>query len=472
MHTDFSFYLLIFEQIILRIEHNAKLMNIPAPLLKHIDEKSIELVELLDKVELPSRIKQEPTGSMGEKIPLDWSDKIGDSNSKVYSALDYKNRKIDIWYEMDGHKIGYDLEKYKIYSKFVESLHKKRFHSFVTNDFLESNIFNWVLETHLNGKAATNLSEYIVQIIEGSIVTRTYSFPILYLEIPTFLKVGPVSIRYFTKDNFDESEAIYARENDGKKNSGFLRKQFQGVVLASVEETAQSDRGAELAFEKCSLAVDLLKIYSKTFSRPDIILDFDIDSRAKTQTNNYIFSQVTGSMEDLTVSLHKRFETNRIDTMDLQRMHDMQFGFITQFAFSNEEQSELSGMIINAIKNFANALSNRDLNKRIAELCSIYESLLVPDKQAHILESLKKYGPKIVTTDLERRKELKKLITDFYDIRCALIHHGQHEEFDMLQLSRFQYTLLYLILNLIQKSKTHKKKIEVLTEIDEAIHAA
>lgn len=215
-----------------------------------------------------------------------------------------------------------------------------------------------------------------------------------------------------------------------------------------------------------------MKIYSRTFFEPDIPLDFDIDLRAKTQMNNFIFSHNVGSMEDFTYSMNRSFERATIDENNIKYMNDLHLPVIVNFVFSSKSKNELSEMIINAISNFADALSTKKIQKRIAEIFTIYESLLVPNNSSPILDSLTKYGPKLITNDSEERKELKKLFQDFYAVRSSLMHHGLYKSFDMEGLRKLQFCLLLLIIKLIELSQFHQNKSDVLLEIDEAINRA
>lgn len=447
-------------------------MTLPQPLLKHIDTKSFELVDLIKQGKYEKSEPYSHDGSIKEKISPTING-IDTSKPKVVSFTDSKGVKKDMWLEEGEMVTGFDEESYKIYSAFINSLYKKReFKSVVGRNFLFSKIFDWLIQTYKNKQAANNLSEYIIQEIEKSIKTKVYCFPILYFDISFFMQIGPVTIKYFTESNFDEMDTIYERIHGYKREGSHLRDKYQGMVVASVEVTAESERAKEIAFEKCALAVDILKIYSRTLFEPDIRLDFDIDARAKTQMNNLIFAHKNGSMENFTISMSRIYENAEVGENNIQPMKDLHFPIMATFVFNDGEKNELSKMLVNAISNFADALSTKNLHKRIAELFTIFESLLVPNETIGILHSLTTYAPKLITDNPEMRKDLKKLFKSLYSVRSSLMHHGKHQDFEMEDLRKLQYTLLCLILGLIAKSQTHQKKSDVLEEIDEAINRA
>lgn len=444
-------------------------MNLPKPLLEYIDKKSPELIGLLCKKVEEKRESTPLTGSISEKITQDWSGKIDSSKDQLYSTTDYRGRKIDIWLAKKDHHIGYDESAYKEFSKFINSLYKKyEINSITSKDFIESIVFDWVI--HNDDSSQKNLSTHMVDEISNAVSTKKYSFPVLYLEIPGIIRIGDVEIGYLTKKDFDEIEEIAVKHGNEKPTA--LREKYQGAVVARTIQSGESEKAQELAFERCSLIIDVLKLHSKTIYLPDSWSDFDLDIKSRSVNMRTIFAQEPENFKNFSISLHAAARITQIGIDDIQRMQELRMDVFGAFVSQKGQRNEISQMLINSIQNFADAISNRDLHKRISELFSVYESLLVPSKQAHILESLKKYGSKLVHNDPEERTAFKQLLTKLYDVRSGLVHHGERKDFSHEELVKLQIGLISLIFNLIQLSRKHDTKASILKEIDDAINAA
>ena len=136
------------------------------------------------------------------------------------------------------------------------------------------------------------------------------------------------------------------------------------------------------------------------------------------------------------------------------------------------ELTELELLIRNSIQHFAFSITIRNLNRRIVELFTLIESLILQDSNSPILESLTKYLSKILTKDINERKEIIKLIKEMYIIRSSYVHHALNKDFDTMKLGKFQVMIHMLIVKLIILSKSHQTKKTILNEIDEAILGA
>lgn len=446
-------------------------MNLPKQLLDYIDNKSSDLISLLcTKIEEnKDRGPIQSVGSISEKITLDLSGKIDVAKDQLYSTTDYRGHKIDSWLATKDRHIGYDESAYKEFSKFISSLYVKfEINSITSKDFIESIVFDWLV--HNEEYSSVNLSSHIVERISAAATTKKYSFPILYLEIPGIIKIGDVEIGYLTKKDFDEIEEIAVKNGNEKPTA--LREKYQGAVVARTIQFGESEKAKELAFERCSLVIDVLKLHSKTMYIPDSWSDFNLDLKARSVNMRTIFSQASDNFKDFSISMHAAARITQIGFDDIKKMRELRMDAFGAFISEKGPRNEISQMIINSIQNFADAISNRDLHKRISELFSVYESLLVPNKQAHILESLKKYGSKLVHNTPTERTTFKQLLTKLYDVRSNLVHHGERKDFTHEELVRLQIGLISLIFNLIQLSKKHNTKELVLKEIDDAINAA
>ncbi|MBI9036770.1 MAG: hypothetical protein JEY97_01435 [Bacteroidales bacterium] len=450
-------------------------MKINTDCKKYIDKKSIELVNLVEKLPIFKQNRKElMSGSVREKVFVNWTDKFDNSKPLIWSITSYCNKKFNKWIRYNGIKLGYGYETYKEYVKFIKSIHKQTdINKLVTFNFLDTEIFSWIIDTYKNSRSRTNLSQHIEETIINNVVKQTYCFPILNLDISQKIKIGKVVIKYLTKEDFDKLFRSFQQNNRKNENTyESLRKKYQGMVVASSEVYGQPEKAQELALENCLLAIDILKICSDTIEIPDLNLSFDIGNRLKEQLCSECLTYESNSLNNLEIKLKVLPNHHEIDDEYLKRINKRYFQVLENFISQDSFDNELSNLIVNAIKKFAFSLSNKDLNWRIVEIFSIYESLLLPNENAHIQNSLTKYGSKLIYKTPEERTSLKKLIIYFYKIRSAMVHHGKRKNIDLLKLKELQLALLLLIVNLIYKNKTHENKKTILNEIDNAINEA
>ncbi len=432
-------------------------MNLHAKFIQNIDEKSLEFVQLLETKSAIVERTGEMFGSIAAKRTVDLTDKIVETSPITQARVDTKGNKFETWIQKDENLIGFGKENYQKFKAFVKSIHGNReIKRLVHESFVEKEIFQWLYGFSDQEEPKEILSTTLVRRIKESIEFRTYCFPVSNLIIHQPFDIGDVTIKFLTSE-------------DLKNIDSKIAAMYEGAVVASVDINAEPSLGQEIALGKCSLAIDLLKIYSKTLFNPETVIDFDIDVRTQIIDQASIISHPVGEISPIHIKWYAVPSKYYLQPADFQMMNEMYIVDIIKLINSDNTGNELSIMLINAIRNFANAISVKNLHKRIADLFSVYESLLVPNKSAHILESLKKYGPKLITPEIEERKEIKKRFTALYDVRSALIHHRQHENFELYELSRLQFHLLVLILNLTRWNAEYYTKIDVLNKIDDTI---
>jgi hypothetical protein len=315
---------------------------------------------------------------------------------------------------------------------------------------------------------------YLQNFIEDNIATHKIYFPIANLSIGGVFEIGQVEFIFFTKEYFDNMwhELIIQSPAylSNKKMYEDMRKKYQGKVCASYTSKGEVNKVIEIAFERCSLAVDVLKICSRTSVIPEEILAFDIESRL---TKNPMSDIIITSPYDATVfRINKEADLYPYDitVQEWEFIQDLGLDVFHGFLLRHESvKSELKSMILSSISNYAKALSKRDLHQRIIELYTILESLLLPSDGSPIQDTVTKYLPMLISKQKEKRVECSKVVRAMYNVRSKLIHHARRVDFEILDLHKLQTYVLTLLKNLVILSSKHNTKQAVLSEIDDAI---
>jgi hypothetical protein len=365
----------------------------------------------------------------------------------------------------------------KEFQKLInEILKDKDINSLISKDFIERKAFYWFLKTYKDKKAESNFSSYILNEMQNSIEELKVHYSMLYLNISHPFQIGNVKFEFFTKAYFDSLVNNFRINNPEKLENPYesMRNDYQGKVYATYVVKAESEKAKEIALEQCSLAVDVLKMCSDTIDLPQARLSFDIDSRTKESIRNEVLLTRPKSIDPtFSINIYRLPTEHRITEQEWGRMKLRQIADFHNFLLSLKgENSELEKLILNGIKRYGNAISNSNIHQRVVELFTILESLLLPNKNTPIIDSVCKYCSKLVFKQPNNRKDIIELLRSMYDVRSSLIHHAKEITFPIDDLRKLQYTVIILLANLIKKCEKHKTKQSLLTEIDDAILSA
>lgn len=425
----------------------------------YLDKEVYNLVSLIESSEIAPIKKVDYV--LDDNV-IDLSDKF---NGVMTSKEIFKSEVISI-NNSDG-KICRELkgENYQKYLKFTNEIYKlTEINQSVSKDFILDLIFKYIIESHKQNKTEGNFSDYLVDCVENEIKEYRIYFTIHNIELFESLQIGKVKLSKLESDIMIQDE-----KRDAKSVRDFYN-QYKHNFYASCIIKAEKEKATEIAFNECSLAIDLLKICSDTMDDPLSRLSFDIDSRVSEALSSQILIKNINRNNDISITKRRLPAFHQINDAYLYRLNHRNLQFFNSFLSNlSSEQNELQKILINAIRRLGKALSNYNLNQRIVELFTIMESLVVPNAQANILESLTRYSSKLIHKNREDRIKLIKLIKHMYSIRSSYVHHANELDFEIDDLSKLQISVQNLIGRLIEKSREHTDKASILKEIDDAI---
>ncbi|MDF2831546.1 HEPN domain-containing protein [Chryseobacterium indoltheticum] len=353
---------------------------------------------------------------------------------------------------------------YPNYLNFLNQIYRdKKISDLISFSFLEKIVFKFIINTKRNNQASEDFCNYILDEINNSVKEFEVHFKILYLDIESNFKLGNVNFEYVGENYFQ-----------GNRKQEYY-EDFRGNVLVSTLVKAEKQKAQEIAFEKCSLAVDCLKLFFDIIIFPEERLSFDIDSRTKeSDENEVVFFENSDrskiSINNFRIPTHQNINKQQFDIFEKRGIS--KFNLFLKQIDEKENLTELDLTIVNSIKLFAKAIYQNNLNQRVVELFTQLESLVLSDSNEPILNSLTKYISKLVTKNVEERKFIITLLKEMYGIRSSYVHHAKEREINIQNLSKFQYYIHNLITILIELSTSHITKDTILKEIDDAILAA
>ncbi len=451
------------------------MINLNPNLKKYIDERGLNLLKLIsheksfiptipntETPQLEGYLKHKNIINLGEVWGnLDISQE-GLDGKLIMKIRNFPNEKIG--FKGDGF-----LEIYKLVKNFTKDQMLQRS---VSERFLVDKVFDGIVESFQEKKDSFSISDYVLEQCEKNIIEYRIFFPVLYIETNNSFDIGKVNFKYISSDYITKLAALVKEEVKENYIKGL--EQYKGQLMASCVHKAEKIKAIELAFIDVSLAVDCLKILSPTVDHPDFKIFFEIDSRNIYQRKTDVLVQRTNQEENLTSEYIFKNVPFVIDSRIWQSMLKTKLGLFHAFLIksSNQQQSELEQLTLNGIRNFSKAIGNNDHHARITQIFTVLESLLLPNENANILESVCKYLSKLVATDPSIRIKIAETIRRLYNVRSSMIHHAKLLEFDKDDLSLLQRSTRALLTNLITISQQKLTKAEILKEINDRINRA
>lgn len=438
-------------------------MKIPGKKRDYFDQEIYYLVSLIETSEFIPIKKVEYVLDEDDDSVLDLSDKIKGSftsseriNSNVISI---KRCEDLICRELKDNN-------YTRYIKFIDTIYKStEINQVVSRKFILDLVFDYIIDAHKQKKTEGNFSDYLLDKITDMINEYKVYFSIHNLEIIQPLSIGKVQFALLERNLVVENQ----ERQDTESVKRFYKK-YGKQLFASYIVKAEKEKAVELAFSECSLAIDVLKICSDTMDNPLLKISFDIDSRVSEILSAETLIKNTAKVNDLTISIHRIPNYHQINDAYKKRLIHRNLNFFNGFLLRlPTERNELQKILINAIRRFAKALSTNNLNQRVMELFTIMESLVVPNENSNIIESLTRYSSKLVHKEREDRINLIKIIKRMYEVRSSYVHHAKEIDFDIDDLMSLQHSVQALIGKFIEKSREYQDKMSVLKEIDDAI---
>jgi hypothetical protein len=446
--------------------------EIPSDAIAYFDKTAFELVAIMHmsmhrKENSKGVSTDKPVASILERPVIELSDPIGDFvESQGHMIQVSKKDRI----------IGFSHTTGELFTKFVKNVHKThQIRSKVSESFLRDLIFNWLVATKEKGQSQSSFSSHLLSAIEDSVLEYKIFYHVVYLLLNKPFAFANVEFGFFTKEYFKYFIDRHRKNNPGKdpKEYADFWQKFAGRSYAMVHVKAESGRAKEIAFQYCSRAIDVLKICSPTLLVPEFDCPFDIDKRLTRNTETEILVQNIKDHE-VSVSMHAAAMPFSLTDAELVQFRERGLDTFARFLEDLESgrPSELQKMILIAIGRMAAAFTLKDLHQRIAEICSVLESLLLMNDTANMSDVVGRYFCRLVHSDANKKRELEKLYKNLYKIRSAWVHHAIRSELSLGELSYFQMCAQRLLQVLIFKTKNHTSKQTILAEIDEKLYNA
>ncbi len=424
-----------------------------------INKKAVEIISLIEENNEEISHRQILSGSFAHRPTVDWSEKLADRPMIWHNTNN--ERRVTIYQSYKGIKVGLNEEKYPEFLKLLNSVYKHNDISRrISFDFLYNETFNWLMETYQKKQAESEYLSFLLDKVKSVTGEYKYYFQVLNLDIAKVFKIGEVSFEYLTDTFFDKLQEQHKTEEIESLNKRFQGKVYATYILKDVEKS----RGREIAFLECCKAMNVVKLHARTIVLPEHRCTFDIDRRVTSNKENEYLIQNLKSDIDLSITLFSgstpaMFESDFIDSMVSA---SERFGTL----ISIQQPNELQQLIINSLNRFSEAISTECIHRRLVDLFTIWESLLLKNNTENIQDALIKRGGYIFRLNEEGKSEFQSFINHMYDVRSEVVHHANLKELDMKKVASLQRYTVNLMFILVGFSINYPTKVSFLEMID------
>ncbi|PJE45441.1 MAG: hypothetical protein CUR32_00015 [Flavobacterium sp.] len=406
-------------------------------------------------------------GSVSHLPVIDLTDNVIDSpiirKQYVNEISDYK-----ITISIEGIIYGFEDGKYIEFYKFIDELSKfNSIYKIVSIEFLVKQTLLWTINVYKNGKSEINLVSHILNLLSTEVKTNKYYYPILNLSIEEPFKIHNAEFTFFTKEYFDEYwEYLNEKGKEDKESFEQIYRKYQGRVFVAIEICAEENKAEELAYDKASLAVDIIKLLSPTVYFPSEKCFIDLEKRAPYRYEHISIEK--GKKFDFKMSLSAyqgQFEIKK------QMIEGIETNMLISFAriMQLEPKNDFELTIISAVQFFAKSISENDLHLRVSHLIMIIESIFLLEDENFKMENKckKRMCHFLYSKDKKNRTKLYDDLTELYDVRHKMTHKFLRKYIELEKLRQLQISLIDVILGMAENTIVIKSKTEFINKVDE-----
>jgi hypothetical protein len=223
------------------------------------------------------------------------------------------------------------------------------------------------------------------------------------------------------------------------------------TMFACTTVRGENNYAREIAFDKCSFAVDIFKLCSK-YSRDPYNSKSSFDIRNGNLNKDVSLSLYwdlnSNNKDNIFISTSFNSHPSTVDKAYINyalKNNLKEFSYLYSDCYS-DNPSNIALFLKRAIRKHSSATSEHKKHDRIESLCSVMD-MLVLNQKGSIVQSLKKYVPVLIEDNPEKREELAIFISKMYNVRSQHLHHDNQIDVSWQEV----YYLNFVVYNLIYR---------------------
>lgn len=432
-------------------------------MIDELNSKAAELIPLLEK----SKEKASAKGSeidenlKGTSLIMD----LGEvQDFKTFNADGYGN-KVSAFASLKEGYIGLTPTNYRRLQELViQALEYKQINQKADYEFLETEIFNWLILCYQDKRIKKDLVTYLEDRIDENCKEYIFYFKILALAIEESFLVGDVEISHLSEDKIQsELESLKEIKDDTEELDSFF-KEFKEPVLARILSYGVESKAKKAAMLKAELSINALKCFFINESLLQSYQIFDVDFNFNTNDFSSFIYETTEKKFSFQSSFNRIQGAHPI-IIKKKRLEELNKSGLIRFSdfISHPKIGSLYQEIVDGINHLGKAISTRNLYDRVVHLISFFERFVAPKDNSKAKGQTRLNNdilPKIPhLADVEM---YKKYVNRFYRVRDSYIHKRIELPIALEDLFHFQLLGTLLLIYLMELNKNVNEFDEML----------
>lgn len=270
-------------------------------------------------------------------------------------------------------------------------------------------------------------------------------------------------------DVFFYKKSTISKEFTQLESEGLKYKDNQ--LFAVVTVFGNIDYAKNLAYEKCSFAIDVFKICSDLYHSNFFNLKnwcFDIDNNRVTQGYSFSFCKGIGSdnSDEEFITFHADrlptcIERKHIESLNKWNVND----FVDLYNVKYSKEKKIHKVITRACHIYSRSFSVSNKYEKVVLLCTVLDTLATNEKEGKVPQ-LRKYLPSLVLKCDKVKEQLILFVKYVYDVRSEYIHNAEEKELSDDNIDKLEKIVYRLILQIVRNSTKYNSIKEICCAID------
>ncbi|MDW3209105.1 MAG: hypothetical protein R8N23_04515 [Reichenbachiella sp.] len=405
-----------------------------------LNSKAAELISLLEKSKERRNKKSSAIDEnlKGTSLIMD----LGEvQDFKTFNTDGYGN-KVSAFASLKEGYIGLTPTNYvRLQELVIQALENKQINQKADYEFIETEIFNWLILCYQEKRIKRDLVTYLEDRIDENCKEYIFYFKVLALAIEEAFDIGDVEISHLSEDKIqNELESLKEIKDDTEELDSFFNE-FKEPVLARTLSYGVETKAKKTAMLQAELSINGLKCFFTNESLTQSFQIFDVDFNFNTNDFSSFIYETTEKKFSFQSSFNRTQGGHPI-IIKKDKLVEIKKGGLSRFSnFINKPKNgSLYEEIIHGINHLGRVTSTRNLHHRVVELISFFERFIVPkdNSKAYGQKRLKdNLLPKIpyIQDDIE---DYRKYVNTFYRIRDKYLHNKIELPINLHDLFYFQ----------------------------------
>ena len=305
------------------------MLSIDKNKIDYLNKKSIDILDSIQEFEIETKNKSYDhiNDSISNKPYTNLTDEIlKDVPFRISTQDSITERRLSVKEVFQDREYGFDESNYEVLIKFIKTILKdKKINDIISFEFLLNKTLEWLFSAYLKKQISECFTDFIMHEMNDSVKEHDILFPTDRLEISGRFDIGGVTLLFIGKDYIDSLERDYIKneENPNLTYYKHIRDSYQGGVFICTSVKAEFSKAVGIAFAKCSLAVDLLKICSYATSNPEYRISFDLSKKMKGKIYNEFLVQDKKKPYFFKINKESTMRVHMLDSVTWQVALDM-----------------------------------------------------------------------------------------------------------------------------------------------------